>query len=43
MDIEGFELPQDVEAELERQRDEFIEGQEEIPASNECEGGGCIL
>lgn len=42
MDFE-FELTEEQEQELAQQHEEFLEQQPEVPASNECEGGGCIL
>lgn len=43
VEIEDFELSEEQEQALQELHEEFVEGQEEIPASNDCEGGGCIL
>lgn len=43
MQIDDFELSEEQEQALQELHEEFVEGQEEIPASNDCEGGGCIL
>lgn len=40
-DIDDFEIEN--EDEMIKAREKFIEEQEEVEASNECEGGGCIL
>lgn len=42
-DLDSFELPEDTEAALAKVREEFIDNQEEVEASSECVGGGCIL
>lgn len=43
MPLDDFELPEIDEEALEAARQEFIDNQETVEASNECEGGGCIL
>lgn len=43
MQVDEFELTEEQELLLQEQHSEFVDAQEEIPASNDCEGGGCIL
>ena len=43
MQVDEFELSEEQEQQLQEQHNEFVDAQEEIPASSECEGGGCIL
>lgn len=43
MCTDEVEIPEFDEAAMEQARNAWIDNQEEIPASNECEGGGCIL
>lgn len=43
IDIDTFEFTAEEELELAKAREEFIDGQEEVEASSECEGGGCII
>ncbi|WP_278249053.1 hypothetical protein [Paenalcaligenes suwonensis] len=43
MDIDNFELDEEMEKKLNEKHQEFIDNQEEIEASNDCEGGACII
>ena len=43
MDLDNFEIPAGQEEELEAARQKFIDEQEEVEASDECEGGACKL
>ncbi|MGG4603884.1 hypothetical protein ACLPHM_03715 [Paenalcaligenes sp. Me131] len=45
MDIDNFdfELDEETEKKLNQKHQEFIENQEEIEPSNDCEGGACII
>jgi len=43
MDIDNFELDDEMEKKLSEKHQEFIDNQEEIEPSNDCEGGACII
>ena len=43
MDIDSFELDDEMERKLNEKHNEFIDNQEEIEPSNDCEGGACVL
>lgn len=43
INLDTFEFTAEEEEALAKARDAFIEGQEEVEASDECEGGACKL
>ena len=43
MDFDNFDLDPELEKNLESKHNHFIESQEEVEASNECEGGACVI
>ena len=43
IEIEDFDLPDDLEEKLRQKHDELIENQPEHEPNDGCDGGGCVI